>query len=73
MKKNTLYCRVWGDEVKALDCGDEAACWLSRYICKQDSGARLVYSPVRDKSPRSVKTNSALPWMTKEDGVITNQ
>lgn len=32
-----------GEEIYAIDCGDEAALWLSRYILEKDSGLRLGY------------------------------
>ncbi len=65
--------RVWGEEVSsALDCGEEAALWLSRFILKKETGARLVYYPDIKKSPRPIKTKSALPWMRNSDGVIFN-
>ncbi|XP_063236309.1 mitochondrial amidoxime-reducing component 1-like isoform X2 [Bacillus rossius redtenbacheri] len=39
-KKRT--CTMWFDEkVSAVDCGDEAAAWVSRYALKKDSGLRL--------------------------------
>jgi len=37
---------VWGDIVDALDCGEEAALWLSEYL-KRD--CRMVYMPEKSK------------------------
>ncbi|KAI9561759.1 hypothetical protein GHT06_012720 [Daphnia sinensis] len=62
--------RVWGDEVTAFDCGDQAAQWLSQYILQKDSGARLVHLPYPRVSPRPLKTKSCLPWMRKTDGAV---
>ena len=64
----TFFSRVWGEEVPAVDCGDEVATWLSKYIFKQDSGARLAYYPSQITS-RSVKTKSVHPMMKEKDGV----
>lgn len=38
--------RVWRDSVAAVDCGDEAAQWLTRFI---GVGSRLVYMPSHGK------------------------
>ncbi|XP_057376493.1 mitochondrial amidoxime-reducing component 1-like [Daphnia carinata] len=62
--------RVWGDEVAAFDCGDQAAHWLSQYIFQKDSGARLVHLPYSHVSPRPLKPKSWLPWMRKTDGAV---
>ncbi|XP_066254139.1 mitochondrial amidoxime reducing component 2-like [Euwallacea similis] len=32
-----------GEEIYAIDCGDEPASWFSRYILQKDSGLRLGY------------------------------
>lgn len=38
------FCRGLRDEkLQALDCGDDAAEWLSRYLIQKDSGFRLGY------------------------------
>ena len=34
--------RVWDDQCNAIDCGDEAALWLSRFLAEP---SRLVYFP----------------------------
>lgn len=36
---------VWGDTVKAVDCGEEVAKWISRFILSDDYGLRLMYYP----------------------------
>lgn len=56
--------------MSALDCGDDPALWLSRYLFKQDTGARLVHRPYSSKSPRVVKSKAGHPWMSPEDGAI---
>lgn len=39
-----VYVKCWYNErIHALDCGDEAATWFSRYILNEDSGVRLGY------------------------------
>lgn len=72
-KYNLFTIRVWGDEVLATDCGDEVALWLSQYIFQKDTGARLVYFPYTDKSPRVVKPKPGHPWMRETDGVIVTR
>ncbi len=48
--------RVWDDHVTALDCGDTAAQWLSRFL---DTDCRLVYFP--DDGQRAVDPTYAQP------------
>nr|CAD7266450.1 unnamed protein product [Timema shepardi] len=43
-KLNDKYCLLWlNDKVKTLDCGEEVASWMSRYILDKESGVRLGY------------------------------
>ncbi|XP_050070586.1 mitochondrial amidoxime reducing component 2-like isoform X2 [Anopheles maculipalpis] len=37
---------VWDQPVAAVDCGEEVARWLSRFILSEDFGLRLVYYPL---------------------------
>ncbi len=39
---NTQNVVVWGDQVPASDCGDEAAAWISNYLSTE---CRLVHMP----------------------------
>lgn len=48
---------VWNEAVDAVDAGDVAAQWFSRYVLEEDVGLRLVFYPssyptrdVRDKN-----------------------
>lgn len=41
---NYFFCRLEKEKVTAIDCGDEAARWFSRYILEKDSGLRLGYN-----------------------------
>lgn len=36
---------VWQQPIQAIDCGEEVAKWLSRFICSEDIGLRLVFYP----------------------------
>jgi len=49
--------RIWDQPVKAHDCGDEVAAWLSKYLLDSDTGCRLVFYPL-DNSMRAVKTKN---------------
>lgn len=40
---------IWHDSVRAIDCGEEAARWLSRFIQAEDFAFRLLFYP--DKKP----------------------
>jgi len=52
----------------AIDCGDKVAVWLSRFIFKQETGARLVYYP-SSRTSRQIKTKDIFPLMKTTDGV----
>lgn len=34
---------VWGKGVEGVDCGDEIAHWLSKYLMGSETGVRLIY------------------------------
>lgn len=40
-----IKCKVWGQAVQAVDCGEEVARWFSRYVLSEDFGLRLVFYP----------------------------
>ncbi|KAL3284233.1 hypothetical protein HHI36_018396 [Cryptolaemus montrouzieri] len=43
-ENNTKIVSVWsGETIETIDCGDEAARWLSHHIVQKDSGYRLGY------------------------------
>ncbi|XP_055616613.1 mitochondrial amidoxime reducing component 2 isoform X2 [Toxorhynchites rutilus septentrionalis] len=37
---------VWGQTVTAVDCGEEVARWLSRFLLSEDFGLRMVFYPL---------------------------
>lgn len=43
------------EEIFALDCGDEAASWCSRYIYGKDTGLRLVFHDAADEHKRDLR------------------
>lgn len=40
-----IVASVWQQPVKAIDCGEEVARWLSRFVHGEDTGFRLVFYP----------------------------
>lgn len=36
---------VWGKSDEAVDCGDEVAKWISRFLLNEEFGMRLVFYP----------------------------
>nr|XP_002129760.1 mitochondrial amidoxime reducing component 2 [Ciona intestinalis] len=38
-----IMCRIWGEEIPGIDCGDEVAKWLQKYLSLDD--LRLKYHP----------------------------
>lgn len=56
---------VWGQQVDAIDAGEEVAKWISRFILTEDTGLRLVFYPnteptreVREKNQKFVTAKS---------------
>ncbi|XP_012273670.1 mitochondrial amidoxime-reducing component 1 [Orussus abietinus] len=45
-----VKCYMWWDEpLKCIDCGPEAAKWISRYVLGENTGYRLGYSHDRNR------------------------
>jgi len=54
--RQAVWVRIWDDEVEAVDCGEEAADWLTRALGRP---ARLVHLP--DDGRRPVDPDYAAP------------
>lgn len=56
---------VWQQPIQAIDCGDEVAKWLSRFICNDEIGLRLVFYPntvpTRAVRPKDLKYKTLKP------------
>ncbi|XP_052900627.1 mitochondrial amidoxime reducing component 2-like isoform X2 [Anopheles moucheti] len=50
---------VWDQPVTAVDCGEEVARWLSRFILSEDFGLRLVYYPL-ERPTRPVREKNRI-------------
>lgn len=48
------------EKIYAIDCGEEAAAWISRYILEKDFGLRLGYN---DGTHRRDITNTHVPLL----------
>lgn len=59
---------VWDQEVEAIDAGNEAAKWFSKYILGEEEGLRLVYYPLtrptRDVREKNKVFETAVPTDT---------
>lgn len=48
---------VWQQPINAVDCGEETAKWMSRFICSDDIGIRLMFysgaTPTREVRPKN--------------------
>ncbi|XP_044731243.1 mitochondrial amidoxime-reducing component 1-like [Chrysoperla carnea] len=65
-KQIVKHAVVWGDRVRAIDCGEEAARWISRYLISDDLGFRLVFYP--EEEPRVThRTKSYFPKLLPSD------
>lgn len=49
---------VWGETVPTVDCGDEVAKWLSKYLLDEGEGYRLVFYPLDETSRKRQKADS---------------
>nr|CAB3264039.1 mitochondrial amidoxime reducing component 2 [Phallusia mammillata] len=54
---NAMNCRVWGNDIAGVDCGDEVANWLQKYF---NADYRLVYYP-RNATPRDARGEISSP------------
>ncbi|XP_058064321.1 mitochondrial amidoxime-reducing component 1 isoform X1 [Anopheles bellator] len=50
---------VWDQPVSTIDCGEEVARWLSRFLLSEDFGLRLVLYP-HDSPTRPVRPNNRI-------------
>nr|KAG5704223.1 hypothetical protein BaRGS_012511 [Batillaria attramentaria] len=57
-RSKIMKCRVWEQRLAGLDCGAEAANWLSKYL--EEPGLRLLYSA--PGLPRQDITQKKAPW-----------
>ncbi|XP_050085129.1 mitochondrial amidoxime-reducing component 1-like isoform X1 [Anopheles aquasalis] len=53
---------VWDQPVTAIDCGEEVARWLSRFLLQEDTGLRLVLYPY-DRPTRPVRPKNRIHRM----------
>ncbi|XP_058443011.1 mitochondrial amidoxime reducing component 2-like isoform X2 [Malaya genurostris] len=58
---------VWGQTVPAVDCGEEVARWLSRFLLSEDFGLRLVFYPYEYSSREVREKNKIFVNLTKTD------
>lgn len=49
-----------GEKIYSIDCGEEAATWISRYMLEKDFGLRLGYN---DGSHRRDITKTYMPFL----------
>ncbi len=61
-----MPCRVWGDELEGLDCGQEAAEWFQKYLGVPE--ARLVYAAAALKKRELNKIASDRFYKMAKDG-----
>ncbi|XP_055383157.1 mitochondrial amidoxime-reducing component 1-like [Condylostylus longicornis] len=66
-KKTPKKYIVWGQSVDGVDCGDDVAKWISRFILGEESGLWLVFYP-KDITSREVRDkNKKFDTMLAED------
>uniref|UniRef100_A0A336KLV4 CSON012456 protein n=1 Tax=Culicoides sonorensis TaxID=179676 RepID=A0A336KLV4_CULSO len=61
LKKAKRLGKVWGQEVEVIDCGDDVAKWISRFILKKDEGLHLVYYPSYSPTRPVRENNKSFP------------
>lgn len=56
-KTKPIPVTVWQQYINAVDCGEETARWMSRFICSDDIGIRLMFypgtTPMREVRPKN--------------------
>ena len=62
-----IKAKVWGQTVDAVDAGEEAARWFSRYILQDDFGLRLVFYPSSIPTRDVREQNKVLPTVISSD------
>lgn len=65
--KQPITASVWQQAVSAVDCGEEVAKWLSRFICSEDVGLRLVFYPSAVPTRPVRKSNWRFAELTQRD------
>jgi len=66
-KEPTKKYIVWGQSVDAIDCGDDVAKWISRFVLGEETGLWLVFYP-KDFTTREVREkNKGFDTMKAED------
>ncbi|XP_035903049.1 mitochondrial amidoxime reducing component 2-like isoform X2 [Anopheles stephensi] len=58
---------VWDQPVAAVDCGEEVARWLSRFLLSEDFGLRLVYYPLEGPTRPVREKNRIHTLLTARD------
>uniref|UniRef100_A0A1Q3FYU5 Putative mosc domain-containing protein 2 mitochondrial n=1 Tax=Culex tarsalis TaxID=7177 RepID=A0A1Q3FYU5_CULTA len=58
---------VWGQTVTAVDCGEELARWLSRFLLSEDFGLRLVFYPLANPTRPVREKNLIFVNLTPRD------
>ncbi|XP_055684866.1 mitochondrial amidoxime reducing component 2-like [Lutzomyia longipalpis] len=58
---------VWGQAVDAVECGEEVARWISRFLVSEDIGMRLVFYPNALPTRDVREKNKGFPDLTKID------
>lgn len=58
---------VWGEAVDAVECGEEVARWISRFLLSEDIGMRLVFYPASFPTREVREKNRGFPDLTRVD------
>lgn len=64
-----IIASVWQQPVKAIDCGEEVARWLSRFVHGEDTGFRLAFYPEKKPTRDCVGRKPKAKNLTNYDAV----
>lgn len=64
-----ITASIWRQPVSTIDCGEEVAKWLSRFICSEDVGLRLVFYSHTEPTRVYLEKNTPYDQMTAGDMV----
>ncbi|XP_044728951.1 mitochondrial amidoxime-reducing component 1-like isoform X2 [Chrysoperla carnea] len=73
LKQVIQHSMIWGDRVRVIDCGDEAARWISRFLSSDDLGFRLLYYPNEEPRVRHTKKSYFPKILEKDSGALFDE
>lgn len=64
---SSVNVKIWADDAECVDCGDEVAQWLSKFILGENEGLRLLFYPSNNPKPVINDRNSLFEQANQKD------